>query len=133
MTTYRPLVKYENNKTGAVDGEGHQNHFYGFDKEGKFKVGPLSKFGPGDTMTQAFYFDVVKVKRDKNGNIVYKEDISNPGRFQPVVEGYDENTYDKNGKLKRGVYKESLITTISKKQKQKKKNKKITKERTLLK
>ena len=115
LTTYRPLVKYENNKTGAVDGEGHQNHFYGFDKEGKFKVGPLSKFGPGDTMTQAFYFDVVKVKRDKNGNIVYKEDISNPGRFQPVVEGYDENTYDKNGKLKRGVYKESVITTMSKK------------------
>ena len=115
LTTYRPLVKYENNKTGAVDGQGHQNHFYGFDKEGKFKVGPLSKFGPGDTMTQAFYFDVVKVKRDKNGNIVYKEDISNPGRFQPVVEGYDENTYDKNGKLKRGVYKESVITTMSKK------------------
>ena len=115
LTTYRPLVKYENNKTGAVDGEGHQNHFYGFDKEGKFKVGPLSKFGPGDTMTQAFYFDIVKVKRDKNGNIVYKEDISNPGRFQPVVEGYDENTYDKNGKLKRGVYKESVITTMSKK------------------
>ena len=115
LTTYRPLVKYENNKTGAVDGEGHQNHFYGFDKKGKFKVGPLSKFGSGDTMTQAFYFDVVKVKRDKNGNIVYKEDISNPGRFQPVVEGYDENTYDKNGKLKRGVYKESVITTMSKK------------------
>ena len=115
LTTYRPLVKYENNKTGAVDGQGHQNHFYGFDKEGKFKVGPLSKFGPGDTMTQAFYFDVVKVKRDKNGNIVYKEDISNPGRFQPVVEGYDENTYDKNGKLQRGVYKESTITTMSKK------------------
>ena len=115
LTTYRPLVKYENNKVGAVDGEGHQNHFYGFDKEGKFKVGPLSKFGPGDTMTQAFYFDVVKVKRDKNGNIVYKEDRNNPGRFQPVVEGYDENTYDKNGKLKRGVYKESTITTMSKK------------------
>ena len=115
LTTYRPLVKYENNKVGAVDGEGHQNHFYGFDKEGKFKVGPLSKFGPGDTMTQAFYFDIVKVKRDKNGNIVYKEDISNPGRFQPVVEGYDENSYDKNGKLKRGVYKESVITTMSKK------------------
>lgn len=115
LTTYRPLVKFENNKVGAVDGEGHQNHFYGFDKKGKFKVGPLSKFGPGDTMTQAFYFDVVKVKRDKNGNIVYKEDISNPGRFQPVVEGYDENTYDKNGKLKRGVYKESTITTMSKK------------------
>ena len=115
LTTYRPLVKYENNKTGAVDGEGHQNHFYGFDKEGKFKVGPLSKFGPGDTMTQAFYFDIVKVKRDKNGNIVYKEDISNPGRFQPVVEGYDENTYDKNGKLQRGAYKESVITTMSKK------------------
>ena len=115
LTTYRPLVKYENNKTGAVDGEGHQNHFYGFDKKGKFKVGPLSKFGPGDTMTQAFYFDVVKVKRDKNGNIVYKEDISNPGRFQPVVEGYDENTYDKNGKLQRGAYKESVITTMSKK------------------
>ena len=36
------------------------------------------------------------------------------GRFQPVVEGYDENTYDKNGKLKRGVYKESTITTMSK-------------------
>ena len=115
LTTYRPLVKYENNKTGAVDGEGHQNHFYGFDKEGKFKVGPLSKFGPGDTMTQAFYFDVVKVKRDKNGNIVYKEDRNNPGRFQPVVEGYDENTYDKNGKLQRGAYKESTITTMSKK------------------
>ena len=115
LTTYRPLVKYENNKTGAVDGQGHQNHFYGFDKEGKFKVGPLSKFGPGDTMTQAFYFDVVKVKRDKNGNIVYKEDINNPGRFQPVVEGYDENTYDKNGKLQRGAYKESTITTMSKK------------------
>lgn len=115
LTTYRPLVKFENNKVGAVDEEGHQNHFYGFDKEGKFKVGPLSKFGPGDTMTQAFYFDVVKVKRDKNGNIVYKEDISNPGRFQPVVEGYDENTYDKNGKLKRGAYKESVITTMSKK------------------
>ena len=115
LTTYRPLVKYENNKTGAVDGQGHQNHFYGFDKEGKFKVGPLSKFGPGDTMTQAFYFDIVKVKRDKNGNIVYKEDIRNPGRFQPVVEGYDENTYDKNGKLQRGAYKESTITTMSKK------------------
>lgn len=56
LTTYRPLVKFENNKVGAVDGEGHQNHFYGFDKEGKFKVGPLSKFGPGDTMTQAFLF-----------------------------------------------------------------------------
>ena len=115
LTTYRPFVKYENNKVGAVDGEGHQNHFYGFDKKGKFKVGPLSKFGPGDTMTQAFYFDVVKVKRDKNGNIVYKEDISNPGRFQPVVEGYDENTYDKNGKLQRGAYKENVITTMSKK------------------
>lgn len=115
LTTYRPLVKYENNKTGAVDGEGHENHFYGFDKEGKFKVGPLSEFGPGDTMTQAFYFDVVKVKRDKNGNIVYKEDRNNPGRFQPVVEGYDENTYDKTGKLQRGKYKESTITTMSKK------------------
>ena len=115
LTTYRPLVKYEDNKVGAVDREGHQNHFYGFDKEGKFKVGPLSKFGPGDTMTQAFYFDVVKVKRDKNGNIVYKEDRNNPGRFQPVVEGYDENTYDKNGKLQRGAYKESTITTMSKK------------------
>lgn len=115
LTTYRPLVKYENNKTGAVDGEGHENHFYGFDKEGKFKVGPLSEFGPGDTMTQAFYFDVVKVKRDKSGNIVYKEDRNNPGRFQPVVEGYDENTYDKNGKLQRGKYKESTITTMSKK------------------
>ncbi len=115
LTTYRPLVKYENNKTGAVDGQGHQNHFYGFDKEGKFKVGPLSEFGPGDTMTQAFYFDVVKVKRDKNGNIVYKEDRNNPGRFQPVVEGYDENTYDKNGKLQKGAYKESTITTMSKK------------------
>ncbi|WP_291630199.1 LysM peptidoglycan-binding domain-containing protein [Clostridium sp.] len=115
LTTYRPLVKYENNKTGAVDGEGHENHFYGFDKEGKFKVGPLSEFGPGDTMTQAFYFDVVKVKRDKNGNIVYKEDRNNPGRFQPVIEGYDENTYDKDGKLQRGKYKESTITTMSKK------------------
>ena len=115
LTTYRPLVKYENNKTGAVDGEGHENHFYGFDKEGKFKIGPLSEFGPGDTMTQAFYFDVVKVKRDKNGNIVYKEDRNNPGRFQPVVEGYDENTYDKDGKLQRGKYKESTITTMSKK------------------
>lgn len=115
LTTYRPLVKYENNKTGAVDGEGHENHFYGFDKEGKFKIGPLSEFGPGDTMTQAFYFDVVKVKRDKNGNIVYKEDRNNPGRFQPVVEGYDENTYNKDGKLQRGKYKESTITTMSKK------------------
>lgn len=115
LTTYRPLVKFENNKASAVDGEGHQNHFYGFDKNGKFKVGPLTMFGPGDTMTQAFYFDVVKVKRDKNGNIVYKEDRNNPGRFQPVIEGYDENTYDKNGKLKRGIYKESVITTMSKK------------------
>lgn len=115
LTTYRPLVKFENNKANAVDGEGHQNHFYGFDKNGKFKVGPLSIFGPGDTMTQAFYFDIVKVKRDKNGNIVYKEDKNNPGRYQPVVEGYDENTYDKNGKLKRGIYKEGIITTMSKK------------------
>ena len=115
LTTYRPLVKFENNKTGAVDGEGHQNHFYGFDKNGKFKVGPLSIFGPGDTMTQAFYFDIVKVKRDKDGNIVYKADKNNPGRYQPVVEGYDENTYNKNGKLQRGAYKESVITTMSKK------------------
>lgn len=115
LTAYRPFVKYENNKTPAVDGEGHQNYFMGFNKEGKFKIGPLSEFGPGDTMTQVFYFDITKVARDKNGNIIYKEDVNNPGRFQPVVEGYDENTYDKNGKLQRGVYKQSTITTMSKK------------------
>lgn len=126
LTTYRPIYKYEDyikgvNYAGNIykaldrDSENHQNHFMGYDKDGKFKIGPLSKFGPGDTMTQVFYSDVIGVPRDANGNIQYVEDRNNPGRFQPVVDIYDESTYDENGNLRRGKKGRGVLTTMSKK------------------
>ncbi len=126
LTTYRPIHKYENYVKGITyagknykavdrDSEGHQNHFMGYDKDGKFKIGPLSKFGPGDTMTQVYYSDIIGVPRDANGNIQYVEDRNNPGRFQPVVDIYGESTYDENGNLKRGEKGRGVLTTMSKK------------------
>lgn len=126
LTTYKPIYKYEDYIKGVnyngkqykavdKDSDGHQNHFMGYDKDGKFKIGPLSKFGPGDTMTQVYYADIIGVPRDANGNIQYVEDINNPGRFQPVVDVYGESTYDENGNLKRGAKGRSVLTTMSKK------------------
>ena len=107
ITTYRPFAKFENTKTPAQDTEGHINWFIGHDKTGKFKIGPKSKFGPGDTMTQVFYSDIVKIPRDKKGNYIYKEDPSNPGRYQVQFEGFGEAYKDANGKIlpgKRGMF-----------------------------
>lgn len=126
LTTYRPIHKYEDYVKGITyggknykavdrDSEGHQNHFMGYDKEGKFKIGPLSKFGPGDTMTPVYYSDIIGVPRDANGNIQYVEDKRNPGRFQPVVDVYGESVYDKDGKLQRGAKGKGVLTTMSKK------------------
>lgn len=126
LTTYRPIYKYEdyikgityagkNYKAVDRDSKGHQNHFMGYDKDGKFKIGPLSKFGPGDTMTQVYYTDIIGVPRDSNGNIQYVEDRNNPGRFQPVVDIYGESIYDENGNLKRGEKGRGVLTTMSKK------------------
>jgi hypothetical protein len=39
----------------------------GFDSNGKFKLGPLSDFKAGDTLTQVYYSDVVSIPRDQNG------------------------------------------------------------------
>ena len=107
ITTYRPFAKFENTKTPAQDTEGHINWFIGHDKTGKFKIGPKSKFGPGDSMTQVFYSDIVKIPRDKKGNYIYKEDPSNPGRYQVQFEGFGEAYKDANGKIlpgKRGIF-----------------------------
>lgn len=127
LTTYNPIYKYEDYVKGVdyngkkytaldKDGEGHQNHFMGFDSNGKFKIGPLSEFGPGDTLTQVYYKDIIDIPRDGNGNIIYKEDIpNNPGRFQPVVNVYDEGVYDQNGVVQQGKRGYGVITTMTQK------------------
>ena len=126
ITTYRPIRKYEDYIKGITwagkrykaverDSENHQNHFIGYDKEGKFKVGPLSIFGPGDMMTQVFYSDIISIPRDANGNIYYEIDPNNPSRYQPVTEIYDEDTYDSNGNLQRGIKKKGRLTTMTEK------------------
>lgn len=124
LTTYRPIYKYEdyikgvsysgkNYKAVDKDAEGHQNHFMGYDKDGKFKIGPISEFGPGDTMTQVFYKDIIGIPRDKNGNLIYSRDSNNPSRHVPMVDVYGENVYDENGVLQRGIKERGNITTMT--------------------
>lgn len=123
LTTYRPIRSYEDYTKGfnyngkqikalQYDGEGHENHFMGYDKNGKFKIGPLSTFGPGDTMTQVFYNDIIGVPRDQNGNIMYTRDVNNPSRFVPVVDEYEQNML-KDGKVVRGPQKRGALTTMT--------------------
>lgn len=126
LTTYRPIHPYETWVSGfnylnkryqasQYDSAGHENHFMGYDKNGKFKVGPLSAFGPGDTMTQVYYSDIIDVPRDQNGNLIYQEDKTNPGRYQPVVNSYGENVVDSAGVVHRGNRQNSVITTMTQK------------------
>jgi hypothetical protein len=67
MPTYKPFYKFEEHPFTALDNERHQNYFMGFDSNGKFKLGPLSDFKAGDTLTQVYYSDVVSIPRDQNG------------------------------------------------------------------
>lgn len=119
ITTYKPFYSYEEGTAKGqfkdMDSEGHQNHFIGFDKNGKFKLGPYSEFKPGDVMTNVYYSDIINISKDDKGNVEYKEDPRNPGRFQPVINVYGESTYDKNRKLIRGKQGKSVLTTMSKK------------------
>jgi len=51
IPTYKPILSYEKGQWSDKDSEGNINHFLGYDKNGKIKIGPLKNFGPGDTMT----------------------------------------------------------------------------------
>jgi len=66
-------------------------------------------------MTQVFYSDIISIPRDANGNIYYEIDPNNPSRYQPVTEIYDEDTYDNNGNLQRGIRKKGRLTTMTEK------------------
>lgn len=121
LTTYKPILKYEDaiksEKYPAVeyDREGHVNHFMGYDKNGKFKIGPLSEFGPGDTMTQVYYADIQDIPTDKNGNLIFREERKNPGRNQVVFNGFNEDQIDKNGNIVQGKPGQYTLTPMTEK------------------
>ncbi len=112
ITTYKPFYKYGSRELVDRDKENHQNHFIGYDKNGNFKLGPLSEFKEGDTLSQVYYKDIIDVPRDKNGKLILKTDPSNPKRKQIVVNVYGESYYD-GDKVVQGKKGRGIITAMT--------------------
>lgn len=99
ISTYRHIVPYEKGKWTPQDSEGHINHFFGYDKSGKPKIGPLELFGPGDTMTQVFYSQLLNIPKDNKGNYLYGPGAKNAkNRKSPLVDLRGEPTISSPGK-----------------------------------
>lgn len=102
ISTYKPILPYEQGQWKKVDSEGHINHFFGYDKTGKPKVGTLDLFGPGDTMTQVFYNQLLNIPKDNNGNLLFGPGTKNPkNRKSPLVDLRQEETINGPGKFVR--------------------------------
>lgn len=92
IPTYKPIVPYEKGKWLAKDSSGNINHFFGYDKNGKAKVGPLEIFGPGDTMTQVYYSQLNGIPKTKSGEYIYGPGTKNANnRRSPYADIRREN------------------------------------------
>ena len=108
IPTYRPILPYEQGKWFDKDSEGNINHFLGYDNKGKIKVGPLNLFGPGDTMTQVFYSQLLNIPKN-NGDYLYGPGSKNPkNRKSPLVDvRYENGKSSRNGLLIKTGHKRS--------------------------
>lgn len=99
ISTYKKIIPYEQGRWSDYDSDGHINHFFGYDKTGKPKVGPLKLFGPGDTMTQVFYSQLLNIPKDNKGQYLYGPGSKNPkNRKSPLVDLRGEPTINSLGK-----------------------------------
>lgn len=90
ITSYRPFSPYEQFRGVPVDSEGHTNMFFGYDSNGKFKVGTLDKFGPGDVLAQTFYEEFLNTNRNSQGDYVWTAGFKDGRRFSPTFRGVTE-------------------------------------------
>lgn len=82
ITNFNPYTAYE-----KVNKKNKQITYMGIDKYGRFKVGNIDNFGPGDMMTMTFGNKIVSFAKDKNGVQLWKDDgvHGNKGRNVPVM------------------------------------------------
>ena len=100
IPTYKPIIPYEQGNWLAKDQDGNINHYLGYDKNGKLKIGPLENFGPGDTMTQVYYDQLLNIPRDDKGNWLYGPGTKNAkNRKSPLVDLKHENGTNYRGGL----------------------------------
>lgn len=103
IPTYKPIQSYEDGiKTGAFkeqDSEGNINHFLGYGPNGYPKIGPLSEFAPGDTLTQVFYSQLTNIPRDNNGNYLYGTGTKSSKKKSPYADIIQENGKSSRNRL----------------------------------
>ena len=100
IPTYKPIIPYEQGKWLAKDQDGNINHYLGYNKKGKIKIGPLENFGPGDTMTQVYYDQLLNIPKDNKGNWLYGPGTKNAkNRKSPLADLKHENGTNYRGGL----------------------------------
>jgi hypothetical protein len=80
ITLFNPIKPYEqidNGKSGQA--------YIGIDKNGNFKAGDYSIFGPGDRMTRTYVNNIIGFKKDSDGKTSYKMSKNNGTRSIPIV------------------------------------------------
>lgn len=87
ITSFHPFRKKSTFTTAPA------GTFIGITPEGQFRAGGFAEFGPDDYLTRSYANDVIGLKTDESGNIVYKNDgkHGNPKSLVPVtlVKGED--------------------------------------------
>lgn len=102
ISTYKQILPFEVGDFKKYDSEGHINHFFGYDKSGSPKVGPLDIFGPGDTLTQVYYSYLLNIPKDNNGEYLYGPGSKNAkNRKSPLVDLRGEPTVNNQGQSSR--------------------------------
>lgn len=64
-----------------------KREFIGISKEGKLKIGDISKFGKGDMMKVISYVDVDNLPMTKKGNLMYRTAKGNESRSEIIITG----------------------------------------------
>lgn len=101
ISTYKQILPFEAGDFKKYDSEGHINHFFGYDKSSSPKVGPLDLFGPGDTLTQVYYSQLLNIPKDNNGEYLYGPGSKSKSRKSPLADLRGEPTVDNQGQSSR--------------------------------
>ena len=95
VTSFHPF-RQKSTFTNAPTGT-----FIGVNPDGRFSAGSFADFGPEDWITRSYANDVVGLKTDANGNIVYKNDAKhgNAKSLVPVTIVRNEDGSTREGSL----------------------------------
>lgn len=80
ITAFNPFKPYGQQQKGFQT-------YIGIDPQGRFKVGDISQFSSGDLLTGTYANEVLSFKKDKAGNLQYKNDRAhgNGDRSVPIT------------------------------------------------